>query len=134
MVDDSPDDRLFMRMALSKSSKLVIAWEAGGGDEALAYLSGEGEFHDRSKYPFPDILLLDLKMPRITGYDVLEWLQSKSYQNLVIVVVSGSHLPDDISRSLSLGAKAYYQKTIVRSELERMISEIESFSEIQGSE
>jgi len=132
LVDDSEDDRLFMRRALSKNSNLNIIWEAHDGDEGIAYLSGEAPFDDRIKYPFPDVLILDLKMPRKTGYDVLEWLHSKSNNHLIIVVVSGSFLPTDIAKSFALGASAYHKKSAIKEEQELILSDIERLIEARS--
>ncbi len=126
LVDDSEDDRLFLRMALSGNPRLVLVGEVCDGEDAISYLSGEGRFADREKFPFPDVVLLDLKMPRKTGYDVLSWLRTQSFPNPVVIVVSGSLLPEDIARSLALGATAYHRKAMLKEEQETMFREIES--------
>lgn len=126
LVDDSEDDRLFMRMILERSSKLVVVGEARDGQEAMDYLKGEGVFEDRKTHPFPDVLLLDLKMPRKNGYDVLEWLKTQSLKNLTVVVISGSWLAEDVAKSMALGAHGYFKKTSVKEEQESMVSGIEN--------
>ncbi|MDB6018298.1 MAG: response regulator receiver protein [Pedosphaera sp.] len=126
LADDSEDDRLFMRRALLRTTRLVMIGEVCDGEEAIDYLSGVGAYSDREKFPLPDVLLLDLKMPRKTGYEVLEWLQTQSLDGLVVVVVSGSFLPEDITRSLALGADAYQQKVALKDEQEGMVREIEN--------
>jgi CheY-like chemotaxis protein len=125
LVDDSEDDRLFLRMALNDNPRLAVVGEARDGEEAISYLRGGGEFADREKFPFPDVMLLDLKMPRKTGYDVLAWLRTQSFNDLVVIVISGSFLPDDISRSLALGAAAYHRKAMIKEEREVLFVEIE---------
>ena len=125
LVDDSEHDRLFMCRALDQSSKLTVIREACDGEEAIAYLNGQAAFADRQKYPIPDVLILDLKMPRVTGHDVLRWLQTRTFDKLVVVVLSGSSLPEDVAQSLALGADAYYEKSIFKDELEAMVCEIE---------
>lgn len=125
LVDDSEDDILFIRRAIRHHPRLVIVGEVHDGEDAIHYLNGEGIFHDRVKYPFPDVVLLDLKMPRKSGHDVLRWLQQQSFENLFVAVVSGSFLPEDIERSLALGANAYYQKNALRDEQENLILSIE---------
>ena len=125
LVDDSEDDRLFLRLALRDNPRLVVVGELCDGEEAISYLSGRGEFADREKYPFPDVMLLDLKMPRKTGYDVLTWLRDQSLNDLVVIVISGSFLPEDISRSLALGATAYHRKALLKEEREVLFVEIE---------
>jgi CheY-like chemotaxis protein len=125
LVDDSEDDRLFMRRALRKNPQLTIIWEASNGEEVIAYLSGQGLFNDRQKYPIPEVLILDLKMPRKTGYDVLEWLQTQSFNDLIIIVVSGSFLVEDVAKSFALGARAYHKKSASKEEQEKIVHDIE---------
>jgi CheY-like chemotaxis protein len=125
LVDDSEEDRLLMRRALRSNEKLQVVSEVSDGEEAIAYLSGVGSFSDRQKFPWPDILLLDLKMPRKDGFDVLQWLRSRGIENLIVVVLSGSFLPEDVARSFSYGADAYHKKSAVREEQQAMIREIE---------
>src|ERR1700722_17008514 len=124
LVDDSEDDRLFIRRAIQRCPQLFIVGEVNDGEGAIAYLEGRGAFHDRVKHPFPDAMLLDLKMPRKTGHEVLQWLQTRSFNDLFVVVVSGSFLPEDIDRSTALGAHAYYKKTALKEEQEAMLREI----------
>jgi CheY-like chemotaxis protein len=125
LVDDSVDDRLFMRKAVERSEKLAVAGEVTDGQEAIDYLRGEQPFQDRTAYPWPDAVFLDLKMPRKNGFDVLQWIRSESLKNLAVVVISGSWLDEDVSRSLALGADGYFKKTSVRQEQEEMVRSIE---------
>jgi CheY-like chemotaxis protein len=124
LVDDSEDDRLFLRKAILRNPRLAIVGEVCDGEAAIAYLEGQDAFKDREKHPFPDVMLLDLKMPRMTGHEVLEWLQKRGLEKLVVVVISGSFLPQDINRSMALGANAYYKKTALKDEQEAMVREI----------
>jgi CheY-like chemotaxis protein len=126
LVDDSEDDRFFMRRALCNNPRLFVVGEACDGEDAIAYLSGQAVFSDREKHPFPDVLLLDLKMPRKTGYEVLQWLQTQAFSDLRVIVVSGSALPEDVARSLALGADAYHKKPALKQEQEAIVCEIES--------
>jgi CheY-like chemotaxis protein len=124
LVDDSEHDRLFLRRALQATPQFVIVGELDDGEAAIEYLDGQEQFSDRTKYPFPDVMLLDLKMPRKTGHEVLEWLQTQLFDDLFVAVVSGSFLPDDIARSMALGADAYFRKGAMRQEVEAMIGKI----------
>jgi CheY-like chemotaxis protein len=126
MVDDSDDDRFFMRRMLKDSADLRLAWETADGEEAINYMKGAGDFADRERYPFPDVIILDLKMAGKNGYDILEWLRTQSFPDMIIVVSSGSFLPDDIARCQALGVDAYYRKTSLREEQAEMMGKIES--------
>lgn len=112
LVDDSKDDRFFIRRILSKHPQLSVCGEAEDGEDAIAYLQGEMRYANRMEYPFPDLLILDLKMPRKTGYEVLEWVKGSPFSDLPIFVLSGSSLETDRIRCLELGAKAYCSKTV----------------------
>ena len=129
LVDDSADDRLFMRRILERSSKFVVMREASDGQEAVEYLGGKGSFSDRQTYPIPDVMLLDLKMPRKDGYDVLRWLKAQSFKNFTIAVVSDAGLPEEVARSLALGANGHFRKTSVSKEQEAMRRRIEELVE-----
>jgi CheY-like chemotaxis protein len=126
LADDSEDDRLFIRRAFRRNPRFRLVGEACDGESAIAWLAGEGEYRDREKYPFPDVLLLDLKMPRKTGHEVLEWLQIQDFKGLWVVVLSGSFLPTDIERSRALGAHAYFKKDALHEQQQAMIADIES--------
>src|SRR3974390_1629721 len=106
LADDSEDDRFFIRKAIGQNPRFVLVGEVQDGEEAIAYLSGKGNYGKRAEHPFPDVLLLDLKMPRKTGHEVLQWLQTQSFEQLRVIVVSGSVLPEDITKSTALGADA----------------------------
>jgi CheY-like chemotaxis protein len=125
LVDDSDDDRLFVRRALRKSPGFVVVGELCDGEAAIAYLAGQGEFSNREKYPYPDVVLLDLKLPKKTGHEVLEWLKAQRLGRLRVVVLSGSFLPEDIMRSRELGADAYFKKEASVEEQQAVIADIE---------
>jgi len=125
LVDDSEDDRLFVRRALRKNPAFVVVGELCDGEAAIAYLAGHGEFSNREKFPYPDVVLLDLKLPRKTGHEVLEWIQAQRLEKLRTIVLSGSFLPEDITRSRELGANAYFKKEAMEEEQQAMIADME---------
>jgi CheY-like chemotaxis protein len=125
LVDDSDDDRLFVRRALRKNSGFKVVAELCDGEAAIAYLAGDGEFAHRDQYPFPDVLFLDLKLPKKTGHEVLEWLRAEAPGKLQVVVLSGSFLPQDVTRSRELGAVAHYKKEALEEEQQAVIAAIE---------
>lgn len=125
LVDDSPDDLFFMRLALERSPKFVIVDEARDGQEAMEHLQRESIL--------PDILLLDLKMPRKNGFDVLQWIQTKNLGHLTVAVLSGSWLAEDIARSLELGAHAYFKKSSIKEEQQKMIFDLEKLLEARAN-
>jgi CheY-like chemotaxis protein len=131
-VDDSEDDRLFVRRAFRKNPGFTVVGELCDGETAIAYLAGQGEFSNREKFPYPDVVLLDLKLPRKTGHEVLEWIQAKKLGKLRVVVLSGSFLPEDIIRSRELGADAYFKKEALEEQQQAMIAEMGKLLKDQG--
>ncbi len=126
LVDDSEDDRLLLCMRLRHHQRLQIIAELSDGRQAIAYLSGEGPYGNREMYPLPDLMLLDLKMPHVTGYEVLEWLQTESFPDLRVLVLSGSFLPEDIAKTLDLGADAYRIKASHGEQQHKLLDEMEA--------
>ena len=109
-VDDDPDDLLFIQRAFQAIGVAAIQ-TATGGNEAVAYLTGEGKFSDRTMYPYPDFLISDLKMPEGDGFAVLEHLKLyPEYAVLPAVLLSGSQDSDDIRKAYLLGARSYHVK------------------------
>ena len=110
-VEDNPDDVVLLRRAFGKAAREVALHFARDGQEALDYLKGVDPFVDRKMYPLPTLLLLDLKLPRIDGFEVMEWVRNQSeLAGLKIVVLSSSGEPSDRARAKELGANAYHVK------------------------
>ena len=109
LADDSEDDRMLFELALRKVPGMRLVGTVLDGDQAISYLAGRAEFEDRKKFPFPDLVFLDLKMPRVTGFEVLDWLRNWEPKPFV-AVFSGSELETDVRRALSLGADTYKVK------------------------
>lgn len=111
LVEDNADDVFLMRQALRKARVPCRLATAGDGLEALAYLRGEGAFADRSGHPWPDVVLLDLNMPRLNGFEVLQAARAeRDWDALAIYVLSASNLPADVRRARALGADGYVLK------------------------
>ena len=121
IADDDPTDVLFLRRALTDCSNPCVVFDVADGQEAIDYLAGRGKYADRAAYPVPGQLFLDLKMPRVSGLEVLEWLRQQPHSaQLPVVIVSGSHLPDDVQRAKRLGAD-YLVKPLEYEELREMV-------------
>ncbi len=111
LVDDSVNDTLLMRTVFDRAGFVEPLRFARDGDEAIAYLRGDGTFADRKKFPFPTVVLLDLNMPRKNGFEVLEWIrQQPALKRLRVYPLSASSRPEDISRAYDLGANSYLVK------------------------
>src|SRR6266404_2203215 len=113
MVDDSKDDVFLLCRAFEKAGLDNSILHVSDGQEAVEYLSGENGFEDRSRYPLPKLMLLDVKMPRRDGFDVLQWLLTrKDLEKLPVVMLSSSLRPEDVKKAKSLGATEYLCKPI----------------------
>lgn len=111
MAEDDPDSVLLMKMASARSRLANPMQVVTNGEEAISYLSGTGSYQDRSRFPMPALLLLDLKMPRKDGFDVLSWLRSQpGIMCLTVIVITSSRDPKDIRRAYDLGANSYAVK------------------------
>ena len=115
LAEDNEDDVLLFTRALEESAKKagvpVRLAVTRDGAEALAYLNGEGEFGDREKHPFPQIVVTDLKMPGLNGLDVLAWLKEHDeYQRVPKILLSGSCDESDVDQAYRLGVNTYFQK------------------------
>jgi CheY-like chemotaxis protein len=124
-VEDSEDDFLLFKLASRKCGTPFSLQHVADGEQAVAYLSREGAYADGEEYPFPDLVLLDLKMPRLDGFEVLEWIRSNSAtRTLPVVVLAGSSFRADIRRALELGANSYAAKPAKFEELQVLIDQI----------
>ncbi|HLX68197.1 MAG TPA: response regulator [Verrucomicrobiae bacterium] len=111
IADDDNALPLLLEHAIEKSGHDVSLKWVPDGDVAIQYLSRQGDYADVEKYPFPSVLLLDLKMPRVTGFEVLEWKRTQpQLETLPVVIWSSSDLPEDKERARRLGATSYFVK------------------------
>jgi CheY-like chemotaxis protein len=113
LVEDDDNDVLLVKLEFKKAPRHIQLQVVNDGDEAIHYLHGYGKYANREMYPIPNVILLDLKMPRVNGYEFLQWLRTKSPGDLRLIpvlVMSGSILPEDINRVYALGANCYIVK------------------------
>lgn len=122
LVDDSKDDLVLMRMAFKKAEFVTCLQEVHNGEEAIAYLKGEGPFSDRDKFPLPAIMLLDLNMPMTNGFGVLEWLRKQPLlKRMSVIILTASMRLEDVEQAFDLGANSYLVKPGSMEELTTMI-------------
>lgn len=111
VVEDDPNDLFMLQRALTAANITLPQHVALNGEEAINYLSSQGRFADRSAFPIPQAVLLDLKMPFVGGFEVLEWMRSRPELSAVpVFVLTGSCVERDRERALALGARAYLVK------------------------
>ena len=127
LVDDNPHDVVLLRLAFRRVGIIDPIKLVKNGVEALRYLRGEGPYADRHLYPQPTLMLLDLKMPLGSGFDVLRWVrQQPAFENLTIVVMSGSKVNDDLRQAYQLGADSYLVKPTCFSDLVKITESLKN--------
>src|SRR4051812_47629484 len=113
IVEDREDDILLMRKAFAKASLRNPLHIVRTGEEAVAYLRGEGRYSNRAEYPLPVLVLLDLKMPGMDGFEVLAWIrQQDGIRGLPVVVLTSSSEIRDVNRAYALGANSFFVKEL----------------------
>ena len=119
LVEDDDNDALLAEKALRDSGAFRQVIRLAAGEVAINYLNGDPPYEDRNSYPLPALVLLDLKMPKLTGFDVLTWLQShpRLMSEVRVVVLTGSIIPEDMKRAKELGAVGFEIKPVEFSKL-----------------
>jgi CheY-like chemotaxis protein len=128
LADDDPNDVFLIQRAFQKTSLRNPMRVVNDGEEAVAYLNGDGEFSDRCRYPLPMLLLLDLKMPRKSGFEVLNWVrQQRGLKRLVIVVLTSSNQSSDVNQAYDLGVNSYLVKPAGFDNLLHLVESLEKY-------
>ena len=124
-AEDDEGDAMLLRLAFKRAdipNPLVVVRD---GHEAVEYLSGVAPFEDRAAFPLPALLLLDLKMPRLNGFDVLDWWRAQTeLRDLPVIVLSSSSHENDIDKARKMGAREYIVKPHGFAELTTLIQEL----------
>lgn len=113
IVDDDENDIFFVKRAFTEINVHCTFHMLKNGQECVDYLDGAGEYTDREKFPMPIMILMDLKMPIMDGFQVLAWLRSRPGIKVIpTIVFSSSDLPNDITRAYELGANSFMTKSV----------------------
>jgi two-component system response regulator len=126
-VEDDPNDAFLLQHAMNKMGVTNPIQIATDGQQAIDYLKGEGKFADRVKFPFPALVLLDLKLPYVMGLDVLKWIREQSNTSLAVVMLTASGEDADIAAAYRLGANAFLTKPSESNKLEDMVKALKDF-------
>ena len=128
IVEDNSDDRILLQRALRRARLANPVHMVTDGEEAVAYLLGEGRFADREANPFPVLVLLDLKLPRRSGLEVLKWMREHpTLRRLPVVVLTSSKEQSDINVAYDLGANSYLTKPVEFDALIELVSTLNLF-------
>ena len=119
LVEDDLNDVALLKRAFSKRHPVDWVQVVNNGLDAMSYLEGSGRFRDRTRFPLPDLLLLDLTLPGISGFEVLEWLRTASqFHSLPVIVLTASSAIRDAQQAYRLGANSFITKPIDSDSLE----------------
>ena len=128
LVEDNPDDVFFVQRAFHTAHIEHPLFTVSNGQQAIDYMSGKGAYADRAVYPLPRLVLADLKMPGVSGLELIQWMRQDHYAKLIpIVVLSSSALSADVNATYAVGANAYMVKPANPLALERLLRTIAEF-------
>jgi CheY-like chemotaxis protein len=128
LVEDDLADAEFVSMAFKNSGHQLHV--VNDGQHAIDYLSGKVEYADRRKFPLPQVILLDLKMPRVNGFEFLKWLRHQSpgdLRLLPVIIMSSSDEPSDVKTAYALGVNSYLVKPIRWQEFQERMKALNVF-------
>jgi CheY-like chemotaxis protein len=113
LAEDDENDVFFMERAFKQAQIANPLFRVKDGEDAISYLKGEEPFADRNSHPIPYLMLLDLKMPRKNGFEVIEWVrQQPGLKRMPLVVLTSSKEDPDVNRAYELGANTYLVKPV----------------------
>ena len=128
LVEDDPNDVYFMKHAAQEAGILDALQVAQDGQEAVDYLEGLGDYANRQRFPLPCLVLLDLKLPRVMGFEVLKWIrQQPALKNTTVIVLTSSDLKPDVDLAYRLGANSYLVKPPTPDKLVEVITRIKQY-------
>jgi CheY-like chemotaxis protein len=128
LVEDDPNDIFLMERAFAKLGYGASLKAVKDGEEAVDYLAGRGSYQDRGAHPLPGLVLLDLKLPKLSGFEVLAWMRRQpQFTNLPVGVLTSSKEKGDIYRAYSLGATSYMVKPTGFDDLQSMVKAIATY-------
>lgn len=126
LIEDDEADIVLLRRAFQNARVVNPLIEVRDGQAAIHYLSGDGAYADRDRYPVPFLILLDLRLPKLSGFEVLEWIRDQAeLSELIIVVLTASDYVPDVTKAYSLGARSYLVKPGTFEELVDVVRQIE---------
>jgi CheY-like chemotaxis protein len=125
LAEDNTDDIFLVQLAVHRAG---LSWSINAvrdGEQAIEYLQGTPPYNNRVDYPLPELLLLDLKMPKLNGFDVLAWLRGRpDLGNVRIVILSSSSIDGDVQMAFKLGAREFLTKPHAFEELVHLMAQV----------
>lgn len=129
LADDDPNDVFLMQRAFKRIGYRNLLQVVANGEEAVRYLSGDGRFGDRSCFPLPSLVLLDLKMPRKSGLEVLTWVRAQpcGIRRIPVIVLTSSKQAVDVNQAYDLGANSYLVKPLTFERLVEIVGSLNQY-------
>jgi CheY-like chemotaxis protein len=128
LVEDDENDVFFFKRAAKLAGMIDPLHVAQDGRQAIDYLKGTGAYANRSEFPLPSLVLLDLKLPHVMGLDVLKWIRAQpQLQTVIVIVFTSSKLAPDIDTAYRLGANSYVAKPATPGRLQAMLVVIRQY-------
>ena len=122
IAEDDPNDVMLLELAIRKNGITNPVKVVRDGEEAIEYLEGKGQYKDRERFPFPSVIISDVKMPRRNGLEVVEWVRRHPTCSIIpIVMLSGSRIQNDVLSAYRLGANSYFTKPSTLDELSELL-------------
>ncbi|BAN35673.1 response regulator with CheY-like receiver domain and winged-helix DNA-binding domain [Sulfuricella denitrificans skB26] len=122
LVEDDTNDVLLFQRAYRKCKLANPLQIVGDGEAAQDYLAGSGKYADRESYPLPALVLLDFKLPRMSGLEVLAWMRSQtSLKRVPVVALTSSRERSDVNRAYDLGINSYLVKPVAFDNLMQLV-------------
>ena len=128
LVEDDPDDVILTQRAFQKTVSGLPIFVVPNGLEAVRYLDGEGNYGDRLRYPLPDLVLMDLKMPVMNGFDAMKWIRSQpNFKRLPVIILTSSFHESDAARTYESGANSFIIKPVDFNQLVQAMQRLVDF-------
>lgn len=128
LVEDDSNDVFLIKRAFKRANFTVPVSVVSDGDAAVGYLNGANDYSDRTQYPLPSLILLDLKLPRRSGLEVLEWLRKQpGLRRIPVIVLTSSQEGTDVDKAYEVGVNSYLVKPVTFDDLADMARSIENY-------
>jgi CheY-like chemotaxis protein len=133
IIDDDPDDANLIRRAVSGLHPKALVQTVTSGLELKAYLNGQARYAEREAFPYPALILLDLRMPEMDGFEVMEWLKSQpAHAAIPVIVISAFDRQPNIRKAYQLGARTFLSKPVhpekIRDAIRALMLPVEFFN------
>ncbi len=132
LIEDSADDALLLERAIRAAGVENRIVTTDTGDDGVCYLKGEGNYTDREKFPLPGVVLVDMKLPGKTGFEILEWMRGRpELRGILVVAVTGYREIGQVQRAYDLGAATFLTKTVSREDVTNLIRGFQGYWALQ---